>query len=501
MNNLSLIRGGQVLDIGSEKLEPMDILIKDQRIVDLIRPGTSTNDNTRLIDATGKMLIPGLGNAHTHGHGSLGKGMGDKWSLELLLNAAPWLNGGYTLQDKSLAARLNAAEMVLKGTTAAYDLFVEFPQPTIEGLQAVASGYQAVGMRSVVAAMMSDQSFYQAIPGLMDALPENNVDYARSIRPANYQASLDTCRRLLNDWPFDRLISKLALAPTVPLHCSDPFIIGCRDLAEEFDSSIHMHLAESKTQAVSAIERYGKTLTAHIDELGLLSPRFTAAHFVWPDEDDILRMADHGCSVAHNPGSNLRLGSGIAPARAFIENGLTLGIGTDGSSCSDNQNMFEAMRTAAFVSRVASPDYTTWLGASEALDLATRGSAAVLGYDTEMGQLKPGYLADIVFLDLANINFVPLNNAINQLVLCEDSSAVESVMIGGKLVLKNRQFTTFDYDALVEEARIAAQRLSETNADRRALGNELESAVGLFCIGLTQQHYHVQRHLDAKTFL
>jgi cytosine/adenosine deaminase-related metal-dependent hydrolase len=391
--------------------------------------------------------------------------------------------------------------MVLKGTTAAYDLFVEFPQPTIEGLQAVASGYQAVGMRSVVAAMMSDQSFYQAIPGLMDALPENNVDYARSIRPANYQTSLDTCRRLLNDWPFDRLSSKLALAPTVPLHCSDPFIIGCRDLAEEFDSSIHMHLAESKIQAVSAIERYGKTLTAHIDELGLLSPRFTAAHFVWPDGDDILRMADHGCSVAHNPGSNLRLGSGIAPARAFIENGLTLGIGTDGSSCSDNQNMFEAMRTAAFVSRVASPDYTTWLGASEALDLATRGSAAVLGYDTEMGQLKPGYLADIVFLDLANINFVPLNNAINQLVLCEDSSAVESVMIGGKLVLKNRQFTTFDYDALVEEARIAAQRLSETNADRRALGNELESAVGLFCIGLTQQHYHVQRHLDAKTFL
>ena len=97
----------------------MDILIKDQRIVDLIRPGTSTNDNTRLIDATGKMLIPGLVNAHTHGHGSLGKGMGDKWSLELLLNAAPWLNGGYTLQDKSLAARLNAAEMVLKGTTAA----------------------------------------------------------------------------------------------------------------------------------------------------------------------------------------------------------------------------------------------------------------------------------------------------------------------------------------------------------------------------------------------
>ena len=356
-------------------------------------------------------------------------------------------------------------------------------------------------MRSVVAAMMSDQSFYQAIPGLMDALPENNVDYARSIRPANYQASLDTCRRLLNDWPFDRLISKLALAPTVPLHCSDPFIIGCRDLAEEFDSSIHMHLAESKTQAVSAIERYGKTLTAHIDELGLLSPRFTAAHFVWPDEDDILRMADHGCSVAHNPGSKLRLGSGIAPARAFIENGLTLGIGTDGSRCSDIQNMLHSMRTAAFVSRVASPDYTTWLGASEALDLATRGSAAVLGYDTEMGQLKPGYLADIVFLDLANINFVPLNNAINQLVLCEDSSAVESVMIGGKLVLKNRQFTTFDYDALVEEARIAAQRLSETNADRRALGNELESAVGLFCIGLTQQHYHVQRHLDAKTFL
>lgn len=501
MSELCLIRGGQVLDISAQKLEPTDILIEEQRIVELTAPGVSTHDNTRIIDATGQMLIPGLVNAHTHGHGSLGKGMGDKWTLELLLNAASWITGGYAVSDKHLAAKLNAAEMVLKGTTAAYDLFVEFPQPTVEGLQAVASGYQAVGMRSVIAAMMSDQTFYQAIPGLMDALPENNVAYAQSIRLADYQVSLDTCRQLLHDWPFDPLSSKLALAPTVPLHCSDPFMIGCRNLAEEFDASIHMHLAESKIQAISAIERYGKTLTAHIDELGLLSPRFTAAHFVWPDNDDILRMADHGCSVAHNPGSNLRLGSGIAPARAFIEKGLTLGIGTDGSSCSDNQNMFEAMRTAAFVSRMTSPDYNNWLGASEALDLATRGSATVLGHGDEIGQLKPGYLADIVFLDLGNINFVPLNNAIHQLVLCEDSSAVESVMIGGEMVLENRQFTTFDYTALVEEAQATAQRLSETNAERRALANQLESTVGLFCVGLTQQHYHVQRHLDTQQFI
>jgi len=501
MRNTCLIRGGRILDARTHGAEARDLLIIGGRIADIAPPGLTVNDETEIVNSNGLLLMPGLVNAHTHGHGSLAKGMGDRWTLELLLNANPWLNDGQTLEDKHLAAKLNAAEMVLKGATAAYDLFFEFPQVTREGIDAIARGYQSVGLRAVVAPMMADRTFYQAIPGLIDALPTQQADRARSFKLNEYQSSIEVCRDLLANWPYDRSQVRPALAPTVPLHCSDPFITACGDLAEEFDVGLHMHLAESKIQAVSAMQRYGKTLTAHLADLNFLGPRFTAAHFVWPDADDISRMADAGCSVAHNPGSNLRLGSGIAPVRAMRERGLCVGIGTDGSSCSDNQNMFEAMRIGAFASRVVSPDPETWISTEDVIDMATRGSAAVLGFEKDIGQLAPGYLADIVFLDLTNINYVPLNDPTHQLVLNEDSSAVHSVMIGGKMVLRDRKFTTFDYASLIREAQDAVERLRHGAHEMRQFSEAMESAVGRFCIGLARAPYHVHRLYDEQRFI
>jgi 5-methylthioadenosine/S-adenosylhomocysteine deaminase len=144
--------------------------------------------------------------------------------------------------------------------------------------------------------------------------------------------------------------------PLFPHHCSDAFILGCAELAREFDIGLHSHVAESKVQAVTGIRLYGKTQTAHLDELGVLGPHFTVAHGVWLDEEDMARLGDRGASVAHNPGSNMRLGSGLADARAMLERRVNLGIGTDGASCADNQNMYEAMRLASFVSKVQGPD-------------------------------------------------------------------------------------------------------------------------------------------------
>ena len=173
MTTTRLIRGGRILDARTHRAEAQDMLIIGERIADIAPPGLTVNDETAIVNANGMLLIPGLVNAHTHGHGSLAKGMGDRWTLELLLNANPWLNDGQTLEDKHLAAKLNAAEMVLKGATAAYDLFFEFPQVTREGIDAIARGYQSVGLRAVVAPMMADRTFYQAIPGLIDALPKD----------------------------------------------------------------------------------------------------------------------------------------------------------------------------------------------------------------------------------------------------------------------------------------------------------------------------------------
>lgn len=486
-----ILRGGRVLDMKTRRADPADILIAGDTIREIGRPGMAAPDDARLVDAVDRLLIPGLINAHTHGHGPLGKGQGDRWTLELLLNAGPWLSGNRSLEHKYLSALLGAMEMVRKGCTACYDLYVEMPVPTRDGMEAVGRAYRDVGMRAVIAPMVADRSFYQAIPGLIDALPAAQRGGVERFVFSPWDKTVDACRALFKDWPFDRDAIRLAVAPTIPLHCADEFIVACGRLAREHGAGLHMHVGESKLQAVAGHRKYGKTLTAHLDALGFLGPDFTAAHAVWLDGDDIKRMADRGASIAHNPGSNMRLGSGLAAAREMRQAGVNTGIGTDGAQCSDNQNMFEAMRFASFVSRVRSHDYQTWLSTDEVLAMATSGSAHALGFGETIGRLAPGAKADIVFLDLGNLNFVPLNDPINQIVHCEDGSAVDSVMIGGRLVLWHGKFTTIDAVRVRREAEAAAEGLAAINHDLRHLLASLEDAVGQFCVGLSRQPYHV----------
>src|SRR4029453_17169932 len=163
-------RGGKLLDIPKRKATPADILIKGDTLTQIGAPALAAPASAAVIDARNRLMHPGLINAHTHGPGNLGKGMGDLWSLELLLTASPWINGGRTLEDKYLSSLIGAAEMVMKGCTAAYDLAAEFPLPSVDGLSAMAKGYEEVGMRAVLAPMVADITFFDAIPGLMDRL-------------------------------------------------------------------------------------------------------------------------------------------------------------------------------------------------------------------------------------------------------------------------------------------------------------------------------------------
>ncbi len=492
-SEFKVVKGGRLLDISARSASPCDVLINGGEIVEIALPGMSVPEGAAQVDADGMMLMPGLINAHTHGHGSLGKGIGDRWTLEHLLHAGPWINGHRTLEDKRLTTKLNAAEMVLKGCTATYDLYFEFPAPTLEGMHAVAKGYEDVGIRSTIAPMMADNTLYTANPELLAVFPDSAQKRLSQIRAAPAREILKACAVLLKDWPFDLARTKLALAPTIPLHCSDEFLLGCRDMAKEHDVGIHMHLAESRVQVVNGLKKYGKTLTAYLEDVGLLSPRFAGAHSVWLDNDDVKRLADNGCSIAHNPGSNLRLGNGIAPVRQMLTEGVNVGIGTDGSQCSDHQNMFEAMRLASFVSRVVTPDTEGWLETSEVVAMATRNGAKTLGFGDSIGRLEPGAKADILFLDLTNINFVPLNDPVNQIVHVEDSSAVHSVMVDGEFVLENRKFKTIDYEKLCHDAESAAERLMAANTEARAFATMLEKYVSKFCVGLAHRPYHIDR--------
>jgi 5-methylthioadenosine/S-adenosylhomocysteine deaminase len=490
----TILRGGLVLDIRAGTAEPADILIEDDTIRELGAPGCAAPEGAREISAARRLIHPGLINAHTHSHGNLAKGMGDRWTLELLLTAAPWIGGNRGAEDIQLSAQLGAAEMLLKGCTACYDLFFEWPVPSRDGMALVASAYAEIGMRAVIAPMVADRSFFEVIPGLADALPASLREPVAALRLAPGEATLAAIGTILRDWSFDREQVRPAVAPTIPHHCSDAFILGCASLAREFDLGLQSHVAESKVQAVTGIRLYGKTQTAHLDQLGVLGPHFTVAHGVWLDDEDMARLGDHGASVAHNPGSNMRLGSGLADTRAMLAAHVNLGIGTDGAVCSDNQNMYEAMRLASFVSKVQGPDCQKWLSTREAALAATEGSARALGFGDRIGHIAPGYKADLVLLDLDHPNWMPFNDPVNQLVHCEDGTAVDSVMVGGRMVVEHRRILTVDLARLRDRAAASRDRLAAANADNRRLYEALAPVVGSHCPGLARLPYQVNRY-------
>jgi 5-methylthioadenosine/S-adenosylhomocysteine deaminase len=172
-------------------------------------------------------------------------------------------------------------------------------------------------------------------------------------------------------------------------------------------------------------------------------------------------------------------------------------VGTDGSSSADNQNMFEAMRLAAFVSRVFDRAPEDWIGAVEALRLATEGSASVLGMADLIGRIAPGYKADLVFLDLEHVNLVPLNDAAQQLVNGEDGTAVRDVMIGGEYVLRDRELPGIDWPRIVARAHAAAERLKASNAEARVAADRLAPVVSQFCVGLGRRAHDLPRRVMA----
>ena len=476
----SIIRDGLVLQPGGEAA-PRDLVIEDGRIVALEARGTPVSDEMEVLSAADRLLVPGLVNAHTHSHGALNRGaVDDRVSLEMFLTGGGASARSRGLEDKYLSAALSAAEMIRKGCTACFDLTVEVPEPTPEGMSAVARAYRDAGMRAVIAPMIADRTLYQALPGLLEALPDDLRLSFANLRAAPFDKTFDACQTILANWEFDRRFIRPALGPTIPLHCSDGFLRQCDRLSAEYGVRLQTHLAESRAQAAIGWTRYGVSLVSHLEKLGFLSNRLSVAHAIWLDQDDIQRLGAHGVTAAHNPSSNLRLGSGIAPVRDMLRAGVTVGIGTDASNTSDGQNMFEAMRLSSYLSRIDGFVTDDWISAAEAFTMATVGSAKGLGFEN-LGRLAVGCEADIVFLRLESSHFVPLRAPLPQMVFGENGASVDIVMIGGRIVFRDGKLLTLDEAALRLRAEEAACRLDEANAEIFASGARVSRFVGAFC--------------------
>lgn len=490
-----LVRGGQVLTGPGPALTAADVLVEGGRIAAL-GPGLPGPPGAEELDAGGCLVVPGLVNAHTHGHNTLLRGLAGRWTLEDLLNHGPALNAGRTPEDHYVAAAINAVEMLRCGGTTAYDLFMAVPAPTVDDLEAVARAYTDVGLRAVIAPAVADLLFWDTVPGLVELLPRELRRRLQEIRAQPAEALLRLGREAvqrLHGAGGGRI--RVALAPTIPTQCTDEFLAGCARLAGELGVGVHTHLSESKVQVIAARQRWGRTAVERLGELGLLGPGFVGAHGVWLTGDDMRRLGDAGAAIAHNPASNLRLGSGIAAVRELLDHGVTVALGTDGSMSSDNQNLFEALRLAGLVGNVRFPHATErWLTAADVWRMATRGGARAVGLGEALGALEPGREADLVLLRAGTTFLAPLNDVLGSLVYAETGAGVDTVVVGGRVVLRGGRVLGVDEDRLRARAQAVADRLRRQNADRFALAAEIAPYLSTACQAAAALPYPVNRY-------
>jgi cytosine/adenosine deaminase-related metal-dependent hydrolase len=487
-----LITGGLVVDPALGSANHLDLLVRDGKIAQIGMPGTLNAAGVSVHDATDRLVVPGFVNTHTHGHANLMKGVADRWTLEASLTNGPWLGGARDPDTMYLSTLLGAADMVSKGCTACFDLVYEFPRPTTAGFAAVARAYADVGMRAVLAPMIADKSLFHAIPGLLAALPPDLRETVERFGLGGGDETIAAVENIMaarNELP-DGI--DVAIAPTIPHHCSEKFLRQCMDIADRYDLRIHMHIAESRLQIVAAHKLYGTSPVQYLDRLGVLRPGFVAAHGIWLDNNDLDLLAKAGAGVAHVPASNLRLGSGIARIRSMLDHGMTVGLATDGANSSDALNMLLAMRLASYLSRAFADPRDRWLNAAETVQLATRGGADLLGLQRG-GRIEQGALADFVLLDLGHIDFVPLNDPINQIVTCADSAAVADVIVNGHFVVQNRHIAPINTADLRERVRAAVERLRIKIADAKVLAARLEPHVVAFAEAMFGEPLGIER--------
>ncbi|MBI1734852.1 MAG: amidohydrolase [Candidatus Rokubacteria bacterium] len=490
-----LVRGGEVLRGDPPALARADVLVEGDRIAD-VGPAVTAPPGAEVVDATGCLVVPGLVNAHTHGHNILLRGLADRWTLEDLLNHGPALNANRTPEDHYVGAALNAVEMLRTGCTGAYELFMTAPAPTLDDLDAVARAYADVGMRAVIAPAVADIVFWDAVPGLVESLPKELRRRVEEVRATPTETLLklgDEAIRRLHGGAGGRI--RVSLAPTIPTQCTDAFLEGCARQVREHGVGLHTHLSESKVQAIAAQRRWGKTAVERLAELGLLGPGFVGAHGVWLTDDDIRRLGDAGAAIAHNPASNLRLGNGIAAVREMLDRGVTVGLGSDGSMSSDNQNLFEAMRLAGLIGNIRFPHLTDrWVSAGEVWRMATLGSARAVGQGDELGAIERGRFADLVLLRGDGAFLRPRSDVAGSLVYVETGSDVDAVIASGRVVVRGGKVLTVDEARLRERAQEAADRLRRQNTAGWAMAAELAPFLSTACRAAAVAPYPVNRY-------
>jgi len=461
-----IVKDGCVVtgDARDTRHDRADIVIRGDRFV-AIGPDAAAeyagaaHPEAETIDASNTVVMPGLVNAHLHSNEGFEQGAYDNLPLE------PWLLQSYPPfgfpildeEDYYLRTMVAAVESIRSGVTTVQDDYVHLPG-TPEAQDAAVQAYLDAGLRAWVTVDLWDIGLLDCLPYVRAIIPPAVQREIEALPPTSTREQLALFQRHFEKWHGRDGRIRIIVAPCGPQRCSAEMLREIGRLAEALDIPIHSHALETKLQAVQARQQWGKSVVEYLDELGLLSPRLAIVHGIWLTDRDVALLAENGCSVVHNPLSNLKLGSGLCPVRKLLDAGINVALGTDGLATSDTADLIEAIRVASLIHKPGTHDYAQWVSAAEVFRMATMGGARSSLMEREVGSLEPGKKADVILLDRDAWGFIPLNDPVRNLAFSVTSEAVRTVIVDGRVVMRDRRIMTFDEDAMRARVREAAER-------------------------------------------
>lgn len=457
-----LIKNGHILDLRLP-FEQADVLINGDRII-RVQAGIEQSD-ARVIDATGRVVMPGLINCHTHSRQIMERGLADNEPLDMWLIRAAQSSPILTERELYALTSWSVLVQLKTGCTACLD-HARFrgPEFTQAGFDAVMQAYIDTGFRAVLAVVISDIDFFQSLP--LQLVKGETVPSMGGHGLVRASDLLATVREFLKLWQGKKARLQPFIGPSRPDGCTDELLTGSFDLSREFDAGVHMHVSEVRREWFACQERFGTTPIAHFKRQGWLSPRLSCAHGVWLESPDMQLLADSGAAVVHNPVSNLRLGSGVANLQGLLSHGVTVALGTDGASSNDNQNMWEVLKLTATLHKLYG-HRTDWVSPAESLRLCLEGGARVLRQ--QIGAVQPGCQADLVILGGPDIFLRNKDQMIASLVYGELGQSVETVLVDGEIVLDQGRSTRVNETRLRGEVASILEKSNRTTTEREKL--------------------------------
>lgn len=424
-----LIKDGYIITMDAQRriLERGSVAIEGDKITAVGKDVQERADT--VIDARGKAVLPGLINAHTHLSMTLLRGVADDMPLMEWLETKIWpIEKNLTAQDSYLGALLGCLEMIKSGTTCFADQYFF--------MQDVARAVEEAGLR----AMLS----YGIIE--MDD-PKRRESELRA-----GEKLVKTCQGAAGG----RI--QTMFGPHAAYTCSPECLMQVKELAKKYKVGIHTHISETQDEVDKITKKYGKRPVEHLDSIGFLGPEVLAAHCIWLTEKEIAVIRKQGVKPVHNPVSNMKTASGVAPVPEMLAAGIPVALGTDGAASNNLLDMFSEMKFAALLSKAHKLDPTA-LPAQVVLEMATINGAIALGLQDKIGSLEVGKKADIVMVDMKKPHLAPLHNVISHLVYSAVGGDVDTVVVDGKVLMRERRVLTLDEVKVLEETQKAADDL------------------------------------------